>query len=104
MRTRARIDAVQPEIVAAFRAHGCDVLHTHQLGKGAPDLFLAIPKWHGQIFLFHGMFLELKKEDAPKPKSEQLGYADLLRRQGYNAVIAWGFDEAVTAIKGYLEA
>jgi hypothetical protein len=40
MRTKSRIDANQPEIVEAFRALGCSVLHTHQLGHGAPDLII----------------------------------------------------------------
>lgn len=41
MRRAARVDSNQVVIVEAFRAAGCDVLHTHQLGKGAPDLFVA---------------------------------------------------------------
>ena len=40
MRAR-RIDENQPKIVQAFRDFGCDVIHTHTLGKGAPDLFVA---------------------------------------------------------------
>ncbi len=38
MRRAAKIDANPPAIVEAFREMGCDVLHTHQLGQGAPDL------------------------------------------------------------------
>lgn len=38
MRRAAKIDVNQPAIVEAFRDFGCDVLHTHQLGQGAPDL------------------------------------------------------------------
>ncbi len=41
MRTRARVDKNQPEIVAAFRKLGYSVLHLHQIGKGCPDLLVA---------------------------------------------------------------
>lgn len=40
MRTRSRVDANQKELTAAFRKMGCDVLLTHQLGKGYPDCFV----------------------------------------------------------------
>lgn len=36
--TPSRVDQNQPEIVAALRAAGCSVLHTHELGAGAPDI------------------------------------------------------------------
>ena len=72
MRTRARIDAVQPEIVAAFRAMGCDVLHTHQLGRGAPDLFVA----------YSGIWLaiELKGESGKLTKAQERLYEGLKTR------------------------
>lgn len=38
MRTRAKVDTNQREIVAALRSAGASVLHTHQLGHGAPDI------------------------------------------------------------------
>ena len=34
----ARVDLNQSLIVAAFRAHGCIVAHTHTVGKGFPDI------------------------------------------------------------------
>jgi hypothetical protein len=40
MRRAARVDDNQQEIVAEFRMMGCSVLHTHQLGHGAPDLII----------------------------------------------------------------
>lgn len=36
----ARIDANQPEIVAALRKAGCTVQHLHSVGKGCPDLLV----------------------------------------------------------------
>lgn len=59
MRRNARVDANQPEIVAALRAVGASVLHMHELGRGAPDLACG---YRGQNF-----FLEIK--DGSKPPS-----------------------------------
>jgi hypothetical protein len=40
MRQISKVDANQRAIVEALRSAGCSVLHTHQLGKGAPDLLI----------------------------------------------------------------
>lgn len=37
----SKVDSNQPEIVKAFRNLGWSVLHTHTIGKGAPDLIVA---------------------------------------------------------------
>ncbi len=92
---------------------------------GTPDLMLAVPKKSEGVnvasingdpttlrlvrdksgpILFSGLFIEMKRKDAPKPPPAQLEMAALLRRQGYNCVIAKGFEEARRAIQGYLEA
>lgn len=42
MKYGARIDANQPEIVAALRKAGCTVQHLHAVGKGCPDLLCAL--------------------------------------------------------------
>jgi hypothetical protein len=41
MRTRARVDDNQSEVVSAFRRCGFTVAHTHTIGKGFPDLVVA---------------------------------------------------------------
>ena len=51
----------QKEIVAKLRDIGCSVLHTHQLGKGAPDIIIG--------FNNHNYLIELK--DGNKSKSQQ---------------------------------
>lgn len=75
------------------------------LRVGVPDLMLAVPKWHVKHVLFAGLFIEMKRRDhaSGKPAHEQLAYADLLRRMGYNAVICEGADEAIRAIKEYID-
>jgi hypothetical protein len=61
MRKKARVDANQKEIVQQLRKLDVSVLHTHQLGKGAPDLILG---YRNENFL-----IELK--DGTKTKSQQ---------------------------------
>ena len=61
MRKKARVDANQKEIVQQLRKLGVSVLHTHQLGRGAPDLVLG---YRNDNFL-----VELK--DGNKTKSQQ---------------------------------
>lgn len=61
MRKKARVDANQKEIVQQLRKLDISVLHTHQLGKGAPDLILG---YRNDNFM-----IELK--DGNKTKSQQ---------------------------------
>ena len=68
--------------------------------SGVPDLFLAVARWDIKAA---GLWIELKGARG-KPTHNQLEYADLLRRQGYHVVIAWGAAEAIRAITGYLTA
>lgn len=44
MRRAAKIDANQPEIVAALRAVGCSVQTLAMVGKGCPDILVGIGK------------------------------------------------------------
>ena len=44
-----RVDANQPEIVAALRQVGATVQHLHEVGKGCPDILVG---FRGQNFLF----------------------------------------------------
>ena len=69
MRRAARIDVNQPSIVEAFRAHGCDYLHTHQLGKGYPDGFVAF----GGIWLA----IEIKGESGTLTEAQERLYGTL---------------------------
>jgi len=72
---------------------------------GTPDLFLAVPKIYDARSVgcvFHGLFIELKA-DKGRPSPAQLEQIDRLRRAGYNAVICNGYDDAVRAIRGYIE-
>lgn len=106
---------------AAKRSYGLAArMKAEGMRAGQPDLFLAHPKlskfkveptgWYPT--LFHGLFIELKRKGWTPPKSgkalehweRQLEYAQLLRKAGYNALVCIGADEAMQAIKGYVES
>lgn len=108
----ARTKQLDPRLLfaipnAAKRSYGLAArMRKEGLRSGVPDLMLTLPKtghngagWS----LFSGLFIEMKRIGA-KPSPEQLAYIDLLRRQGYNALICYGADEAIRAIKAYCEA
>ena len=62
VRRAARIDANQPDIVAALEKVGCQVLHLHQVGGGCPDLLV---KTRG------GRLLLLEIKDGAKPAGKR---------------------------------
>lgn len=49
MRTAARVDNNQLDIVQALRKCGAKVLHLHTIGKGCPDLLIKLP--NGELHL-----------------------------------------------------
>ena len=69
------------------------------LKKGFPDLQLLIPAGP-----YHGLFIELKraKKSLSKISKEQKEWIERLNRQGYQAKVCYGADEAIETIKGYL--
>jgi hypothetical protein len=71
MRKRARVDANQKKIVSQIRGVGCSVLHTHQLGKGAPDIIVG--------YKFNNYLIEIK--DGDKPLRQQKLTPDEVRFQ-----------------------
>ena len=60
MRRAAKADANQAEIVAALRARGATVQHTHQI-PGALDLIIG----------YHGTDVRVEIKDGSKPASAQ---------------------------------
>ena len=74
--------------------------HLKQQGmkKGLPDLCLPVAR--GQ---YHGLYLELKAEGGRLQDSQRV-WIDDLNKQGYKAVIAFGFDEAKKIIEDYIKS
>ena len=69
---------------------------------GAPDLLLAVV-YVDRGALCPGLFIEMKrKPNVPSP--EQAEFILYLRMQGYHVVVAWCAEEAILAIKGYLNS
>ncbi|MDR1753413.1 MAG: VRR-NUC domain-containing protein [Eubacterium sp.] len=64
--------------------------------SGVPDIYLPAAR-NGK----HGLFLELKSESGRLQESQKEWITEL-NRQGYEAVTAYGFDEAKAAILKYL--
>lgn len=91
MRKKARVDANQKEIVTELRKLDVSVLHTHQLGKGAPDLILG---YRNDNFL-----IELK--DGSKTKSQQKLTPDELEFQNKwrgNYAVCNSLEQVLTVI------
>lgn len=63
---------------------------------GVPDLFLPVAR--GQ---YHGLFIEMKASKG-RLMENQKTWLRRLNNQGYLALVAWGYDEAVRIIEGYL--
>ena len=61
MRRAAKIDANQPEIVAALEAAGCTVQSLAGVGEGCPDLLVGVNQWN--------VLMEIK--DGSRPVSER---------------------------------
>jgi hypothetical protein len=64
--------------------------------KGAPDLFLAIPR-NG----FHGLFIEMKASKGRATPEQKQVHAHL-KEQGYAVHICYSDDEAVAVTSEYL--
>ena len=68
---------------------------------GVADYFLAVP-----VGGRHGLFLELKAGGIIGPKGrlseEQKAFGLLVQDQGYDFEVAYGLDEAIEAVRGYL--
>jgi hypothetical protein len=64
---------------------------------GVPDLMIPIPSG-----LYHGLFLELKREKGGRVSDAQLYWLTFLREQGYYADVGNGFEEAKKIVINYL--
>ncbi|WP_350165775.1 VRR-NUC domain-containing protein [Algiphilus sp.] len=69
------------------------------VSPGVPDLFLPTPH-NGS----HGLYIELKRQRGGSVSAEQKAWHIELRAQGYEVVVAKGWEAAVAAIRRYLGA
>lgn len=91
MRTAAKVDANQPEIVAALRRVGATVQPLHAVGRGCPDLCVG---WRGATFL-----LEVK-DGAKAPSKRKLTDDQVDWHDGWKGQVAvvCSVEEALAAI------
>ena len=84
-----------------------------QKSRAWPDLFIACPQFYGWWMAESGLFLELKAEGtklckkngemvANKHYREQAEMLEKLRKLGYCAEFAVGYDQAIRIITNYL--
>lgn len=65
---------------------------------GVPDLFLPVARG-----LWHGLFIELKRQKGGRVSDAQREWLTDLEREGYRAELACGWQEAAEIILEYLE-
>lgn len=72
--------------------------------SGVPDCFLAVPRSGvHNVGRYHGLFLELKRVDRSNHATPlQKEWIERLSQYGYKAVVCYGAQEAIEAIKAYL--
>jgi len=69
------------------------------LRPGVPDLFLPVARdgWHG-------LYIEMKRVKGGVLSKEQRRWIEVLRNNGYQAVVCRGAEDAIAQIEAYLEA
>ena len=67
--------------------------------RGVPDLCLPVARGG-----FHGLYLELKRRGSGVVSAEQKWWLDRLQKEGYRAVVCYGWLDARQIIEGYLGA
>jgi hypothetical protein len=92
MRRAAKVDANQPEIVAALRKVGADVTSLAAVGEGVPDLLVG----------FRGATVLIEVKDGSKPPSARQLTADQIEWhaawRGGRCVVVSSVTEALAAI------
>ena len=78
--------------------------------KGFPDLQICVPMERGLSEeeggirgggVYHGLFLEIKKDKKSYPTKEQKAWIANLNEQGYCARVTKGLDESIEVIDNY---
>lgn len=73
-------------------------LKAEGVSAGVPDLCLPVPRGG-----YHGLYIELKRIKGGEVSKSQKEWLALLNRQGYFAMVCFGWQEAARTITKYLE-
>lgn len=66
--------------------------------SGVPDLMLPVPRRN-----YAGLFIEMKKHDGKLSKDQKDKWIPFLQGQFYCVTVCYGWEQAVDALKWYLE-
>lgn len=107
-------DSEQIAVIEYCKLHGIVVVHVANeskrsvvygaklkkmgLRKGFPDMFIPTAKKG-----YHGLMVELKRDEKSKPTAEQLQWVEYLNKQGYYACVCYGAGQAIEKIKNYFK-
>lgn len=72
------------------------MLKAEGVKPGVPDLCIPIPSND-----YHGLYIEMKDEKKGRLSPKQSEWLEFLNKQGYKAVVAHGFSEAMRATEEY---
>ncbi|MBL3520290.1 VRR-NUC domain-containing protein [Arcobacter lanthieri] len=68
------------------------------LVSGIPDLMIPIANKE-----FNGLFIEMKRVKNSKVSVQQLQWIELLKNQGYKAIVCYGSKQAIEEIESYIK-
>ena len=66
--------------------------------SGVPDLCLPVPRG-----IYHGLYMEMKREDGGQTSSAQEWWLQSLTDQGYCAAVCHGYESAVRLLEWYMK-
>lgn len=78
-------------------------LKAEGLRSGVPDLCLPVARGIDHTAVWHGLYVELKRQRGGSVSAEQKQWHDALRQQGYRVEVCKGAEAAITTITAYLE-
>lgn len=64
---------------------------------GVPDMCLPVSRG-----TYHGLYIELKRQQGGRVSEAQTWWLDKLRDQGYAAFVCYGWEEAAQVLQDYL--
>lgn len=88
-----KVDTNQPEMVAALRRCGFHVMHTHSIGKGAPDLIVS--GYRRDLDAVCALLVEVKHGSSKLTPDEQKWHSDypvngpLIIARSIDDILSW---------------
>jgi hypothetical protein len=93
----ANMNGTQVAGNSAQRARYINALKKRGLTPGVSDITVALPRGK-----YHGMYLELKRDNSCDTTEDQDDFLARMRKVGYYAEVAHSFNQAIEMIAGYI--